>query len=428
MKKLDIVSQFALRSLLFVTIMALILGLSITFAVRALFLEEAARVARVTANAVILDHIRGADLSAGALPEDLTVSLGRMTSDYLLGAGITTIKLWNVDGKLVYSTDGVGVGESYSGHDSYDAALRGEAMMEVITEPSDENRVQVERYGPLIEVYAPLVSGGVTIGVFEVYQLYEPVASSINRFVGLMWVIIILGSVPAYFLQLTLVKRTSDELSVTKGDLALVNERLRDSLDDMELHSLGTLQALVAAVDAKDSYTARHSIAVTDYAVAIGRRMGLASDDLADLERAGLLHDVGKIGTAEGILLKPDRLTDEEFTIMAEHSSMSGHIVEAVPSLSRLMPVLRAHHERWDGSGYPDGLAGERIPMLSRILSVADAFDAMTSDRPYRSPVSADVARVELVQCSGSQFDPAAVSALIVALEAQEIVVSDHHR
>lgn len=403
------------------TMMAGVLGGAITIAVRSLFVQEATRTARVTANAVILDHLEGVDLRTGELPEDLVISLDSMTEDHLLGAGITTVKLWSIDGVLVYSSDGVGVGRSYSDHDSFKKALKGAPVVEVVRSDREENEPQFEKYGPLIEVYAPLVDDGVTVGVFEIYDRYGPVERSMNRFLLLMWGIIIAGSIPAYFLQLTLVKRTADELLAARGSLAKVNERLRESLADMELHSLGTLQALVAAVDAKDHYTARHSIAVTDLAGAIGQRLGLDQEDLADLERAGLLHDVGKIGTPESILLKPDNLTDDEHEYMSEHAAMSGHIVESVPSLSRIMPVVRAHHERWDGRGYPDGLAGERIPLLARILSVADAYDTMTSERPYHSPLSYEMAKAELMRCAGSQFDPDAVTALIATIENGDI-------
>lgn len=425
-KRLTLVQQFALRSLVFVVVMALLLGLTMSFAVRQLFVSVSARTAQVTGNTTVIHHIGNQDISAYPLDPEIRDELDHMMDQDLQDTGITAIKLWNTSGVLMYSSDGDHEGESFEGHESLDAALAGEVTVEVAPKAREENEAQIESTGRVLEVYAPLTRDGETIGVFEIYQEYAPVEDSINRFLGLMWLIIIGGSVPAYFLQLTLVKRTADELMSVKGSLAEVNRRLRDSLEDMEMHSLGTLQALVAAVDAKDSYTARHSIAVTDYAVAIARRMGLSEDEISGVERAGLLHDIGKIGTPESILLKPERLDEDEFSVMCEHSSMGGHIVEAVPFLAGLTPIIRGHHERWDGSGYPDGLAGERIPLLARILSVADAFDAMTSDRPYRSPISFEVARAELVRCAGSQFDTDVVKSLIEALDAGDATVVVH--
>ncbi len=426
MRRLGVVEQFAVRSLGFIVIMAVVLGVIISVSVRSLFISETAKTARVTANAIVVDHVRDEDLSVSVLSPELTRELDRMAFESLAGAGITTIKLWNPDGVLLYSSDGEKVGESFADHPSVASALAGIETVEIPTQVDDENEAQFTRDGRVIEVYAPLTIAGKTVGVFEIYKLYAPVSTAINRFLVLMWLVIIGGSVPAYFLQLRLVRRTANELTAAKGDLAEVNERLGASLEDIELHSLGTLQAFVAAVDAKDSYTARHSIAVTDYATAIARRMGLSSEDVSDVERAGLLHDVGKIGTPESILLKSGRLTDEECHVINEHSGVGGHIIEGVPFLSHLMPVIRAHHERWDGGGYPDGLAGEDIPVLARVLTVADAFDAMTSERPYRKPVTVEAARAELLRFSGTQFDPRVVAALLAALDAEEVKVLVH--
>lgn len=421
-----VVEQFALRSLLFVFVMAVILGLTLSIAVRTLFIGEAAKTGRVTTTAIVADHVTGVDLRDRALPASLVAVLDQMANEDLGAIGITTIKLWNSEGVLLYSSDGQKVGQSFATHPPFVAALAGETEVEVARKADAENEAQFARDGRVIEVYSPLVIDGQTVGVFEIYQRYAPVASVINRFLALMWFVILGGSVPAYFLQLRLVRRTAHQLLAAQGDLVEVNQRLMSSLEDMELHSLGTLQALVAAVDAKDSYTARHSISVTDHAVAIAARMNLPAETLADVERAGLLHDIGKIGTPEVILLKPDRLTEDEFSVIAEHSEAGGHIVESVPFLAHLMPVIRSHHERWDGRGYPDGLAGERIPALARILTVADAFDAMISERPYRKPMSLEVARAEVVRCAGTQFDPAVVAAFLDALDRGEIRVVDH--
>lgn len=425
-ERFGIVGQFAVRSLIFVLVMGGLLGGVLTVAIRSLVTREAALMTQTMANAIVAHHVEDADLSAYPIPSDLRQRFDRMVVEDLAQAEIVAIKLWNTDGILLYSSDRQKEGESFKGHDPYQAALRGEVEVEVAPRAREENEAQIARAGRVIEVYAPLRRHGRIIGVFEVYQAYAPVARTIERFVALVWIIIAAGSIPAYFLQLTIVKRTADQLTTARGALAEVNARLKHSLEDMEMHSLGTLQALVAAVDAKDSYTARHSIAVTDYAVAIARQMGLSEEQVADIERAGLLHDVGKIGTPEAILLKPGKLTPEEFDIIKEHSEMGGHIIETVPFLSRLMPAIRSHHERWDGTGYPDGLAGERIPLYARILAVADAFDAMTSERPYREPVSVEVARAELVRCAASQFDANVVQAMIAVLDAGEARVTIH--
>lgn len=282
----------------------------------------------------------------------------------------------------------------------------------------------VQRFGirsaVLVGIMA-LVLGGVL--TYAIRGLYSDAGAQSARVVALIWLIVIGSALPAYLLQMRFLRHAAAALTSAESDLQEVNQRLEGSLDDLEMHSLGTLQALVAAVDAKDSYTARHSIAVTDYAVAIGRQLGLSASDIVALERAGLLHDVGKIGTPEIVLLKPARLDESEFEVIREHPEMSGHIVETIPFLANLAPVVRAHHERWDGAGYPDALAGNDIPLLARILSVADAFDAMTSDRPYRTGMPAIDACVELSTHKSAQFDPQVVDALLEAIDAREVRV-----
>lgn len=427
MKRLTLMQQFTLRSLFFVMVMAIALGLTLSIAIRSLYEREAARTALITANTIVMGHL-GAGLSEGALPTETRAALDSMVAEDLGEAGIVAVKVWNRAGVLVYASDGKNVGRNYGTHGPLLKALKGDIGIEISSgEDEAEDREQVEASGKVLEVYAPLkLKDGKVHGVFEIYQKYSAIDSAVNRIILTIWAVIILGTVPAYVLQVTLVRRAARELTETRTDLAQVHDRLQGSLDDLELHSLGTLQALVAAVDAKDSYTARHSIAVTDYAVAIARTLELPEDEIRAVERAGLLHDVGKIGTPETILLKPERLTAEEFAVMSEHSAMSGHIVESVPFLSGLVPVVRAHHERWDGSGYPDGLAGENIPLLARVLAVADAFDAMTSERPYRVPVPVEQAQAELVRCTGTQFDCTCVGALIAALDAGQVTVLIH--
>jgi response regulator RpfG family c-di-GMP phosphodiesterase len=176
------------------------------------------------------------------------------------------------------------------------------------------------------------------------------------------------------------------------------------------------IRALTAAIDAKSHYAARHSARVTQLSLLIGCRLALSPEQTMTLELAGQLHDIGKIGTPDTVLTKPDVLTDEEWVDVLKHPALGSAFLAPIPELAEIASIVRHHHEHFAGTGYPDGLQGEAIPMLSRIIAVADAYDAMTSERPYRRAMSHEEAADELRQHCGTQFDASIVHHLIAAL------------
>ncbi len=178
------------------------------------------------------------------------------------------------------------------------------------------------------------------------------------------------------------------------------------------------IKALASAVDAKDPYTARHSMRVTDLSMILADAVGLTSDEKYCLELSAWMHDVGKIGVPDHILTKADRLTPEEFEVMKMHAAKGAEIVGQIEELSRVANVIRHHHERLDGKGYPDGLQSEAIPLQSRIIFIADTFEAMTSDRSYRRRAGREHALAELERYSGSQFDPELVEVFVRKVES----------
>ena len=180
----------------------------------------------------------------------------------------------------------------------------------------------------------------------------------------------------------------------------------------------GNVQALLAALGARDGYTEEHSEEVVELALRVARQMRLAPRELEDLRYVALLHDIGKIGIPDGILRKPGALDPDEWAEMRKHPEIGERIVASMPSLAYLAPTIRAEHERWDGSGYPDRLQGEQIPLAARIVLVCDAFHAMTSDRPYRRALSREHALAELERNAGSQFCPTAVCAALAVLSS----------
>ena len=174
-----------------------------------------------------------------------------------------------------------------------------------------------------------------------------------------------------------------------------------------------TLEALGSALDSRDVGTEAHSRRVHGYALATAREYGMPDSELTDLGHGVLLHDIGKIGIPDAILLKPDRLTAAEWLVMRRHPEIGKKLIERIPFLRGAIPVVYCHHEKWDGSGYPQSLKGETIPLGARIFTVVDAFDAMTFDRPYSKAISFHAAKAEIRRCASTHFDPAVVASFL---------------
>ena len=183
---------------------------------------------------------------------------------------------------------------------------------------------------------------------------------------------------------------------------------------------IGVVEALAAMVDARDHYTGRHTAEVGHRATRLALKLGLDAYEAEMLGMAGLLHDIGKVGVPDAILQKPARLTAGEWVTLRKHTTVGADVVARIPGLSPIAPIIRAHHEHWDGSGYPDGLAGESIPLGARIISVVDAYGAITSDRPYRAGRSREWARAEMIRGAGQHFDPVVVEAFLAMLETED--------
>lgn len=189
--------------------------------------------------------------------------------------------------------------------------------------------------------------------------------------------------------------------------------------------SFSALQAMITAIDRKDRYTHQHSEDVTKFALWIAEEVGLPEDQKQILEIATLVHDVGKIAIPDEVLLKPDRLTKVEYEVVQQHPTLGAAILSALQNLEEVVPIVRSHHEHWNGRGYPDRLKGEQIPYLARILAVADAFSAMTTDRPYRKGMNWEDAFAELHKQKGKQFDPYIVDAFTAAIKKRTTLPMD---
>ena len=190
------------------------------------------------------------------------------------------------------------------------------------------------------------------------------------------------------------------------NEIKRINEELSDTYEKLEKAYLDMVQTLRYTVEAKDPYTRGHSDRVSAYSVLIGKYLGLPDTDLRTLEVGGLFHDIGKIGIPDSILLKESKLTDDEYSEIKNHPSIGAHILCNAAIFQDIIPIVKHHHERYDGRGYPSQLKGEDIPYMARIAAIADTFDAMTSKRTYRNALPLETVRAEIEKCSGTQFDP----------------------
>ena len=225
--------------------------------------------------------------------------------------------------------------------------------------------------------------------------------------------------------------------AIDKRQLLLENRAYREHLEErvteqarrLEDLFLGSIQTLAEALEVKDAYTRGHSVRVGAYSAAIARQLGLPRDVVEEIDLGGQVHDIGKIGVREAVLNKPGPLTDDEYRHIMLHPTLGWRIlVPLLGDMPRILNVVRSHHERFDGRGVPDGLSGTAIPLEARIAAVADAFDAMTSGRPYRrvSRVPLETALAELATCRGTQFDPAVIDAFAAAARCGAVTLPAH--
>jgi response regulator RpfG family c-di-GMP phosphodiesterase len=211
--------------------------------------------------------------------------------------------------------------------------------------------------------------------------------------------------------QLIIERRQHQELLERR--VAEATSELATTLHHLEDTYRATLEALGSAIDTRDVGTHAHSRRVRGYSLAIARARGVPESELRDLEHGVLLHDIGKIGIPDAILLKPGPLTPAEWQVMRSHPEIGRRLIEKIPFLRGAVPVVYHHHERWDGTGYPLGLRGEEIPLGARIFALADALDALTFDRPYSRAISLEAAREEILCSAGTHFDPAVVASFM---------------
>jgi putative nucleotidyltransferase with HDIG domain len=321
---------------------------------------------------------------------------------------VRSVNLWGKDRRLVFSTsqpDRVGTLDR-PGLKLRETLRTAEPFAEVVHRPGAAATVVV--------VWAPIrAADGHPVGAAQISLDENILDDAVGRSTRTIWLATGLVFGVLWLVLAFLVRGASSRLRRQSDDLQSRSSELLETTRTLEATLLETIETLNAAVEARDPYTAGHSQRVRRVSLAIGRELALPAKRLGALGAAALFHDVGKIGMPDSILTKPEPLTPPEAAVMREHAPRGAEIVSRISSLQDAVPAIRHHHERWDGLGYPDGLRDDAIPLEAAIIGLADAWDAMTTDRPYAVALGVDEAMLQIRTGREKQFNPAVVDAFL---------------
>jgi putative nucleotidyltransferase with HDIG domain len=334
-------------------------------------------------------------------------ALSRLARTVRVPSDLRGVNVYAGDGRLAFSTtQSARVGRRRTIPEIREVIETGMASARVVD--------PLGKAAPVVKVWVPLRSAsGRVVGATEVTlddsalnQIVDDARRTVWYAVGLVFGVL-------WLVLALLVRGASARMHAQRNALEVRSQELTESSRELEATLLETIETLNAAVEARDPYTAGHSQRVRRVALAIGRELRLPAKQLGALATAALFHDIGKIGMPDSILTKPGKLDRTEAAIMREHVLRGAEIVSRISSLSESVPAIRHHHERWDGLGYPDRLAGTDIPVEAAIIAIADAWDAMTTDRPYAVALDPEEAMLQIHAGRGRQFNPAVVDAFL---------------
>ena len=407
---------FVVASGVLLALGAVVLGAILTASVRNQAIEDRELSLARYADAVLGQRlVRDDRLSVGAEAASLLRREIRADHD------IVNVKVWRADGVLLWTKigrDRIGKRFPLTGHLA--ETLRtgvpeGELESMDDTHDSAEARLGVTN---VLEVYAPIATDtGSIVGAYEIYVDSAPIEAFIadRKRTVLLATAGVFGSL--WLLLTVLVGGASRMLRQQARRLHEQTQELRESYRRLEASSLEAIESLNATVEAKDPDTAGHSVRVQRIALAVGEELGLAEEQMDALRFGALFHDIGKLAVPDRVLTKPEQLTYWEYAQMKLHAQEGARIVDKIGRLRAAVPIVRHNHERWDGSGYPDGLAADEIPIEAAIVGLAEAWDAMTTDLPYRRALSRAEALAEIEKGRGTQFAPEVVDAFLRSFE-----------
>jgi len=414
-RSVTLLRVFLLASAVIIAAGGFVLGSSLTRAVS----DQAVADSRASVSQYVDGVLRG-DLVRGGQVQVTRNASARLEDELRHNRSLVTVKVWRPDGVLAWTNRGQDrIGQRFDMDGDLGEAIESSAAVGHIDQLSGDEDAVEESLGfdHLLEVYAPIVARGShkVLGVYEIYADPKGLEHTLASRRNMIWL-----TVAAVFLALwaalaLLVRGASKTLTRQTRELRQRQRDLLASYERLEESSLEAIESLNATVEAKDPDTAGHSLRVQRVAMAIAAQLDLTAQQLDALRFGSLFHDIGKIAVPDGILVKPAKLDYWEYAQMKTHSAEGARIVEKFGRLRDAVPIIRHHHERWDGSGYPDGLAGSAIPLEAAIVGLADSWDAMTTDRPYHRALTEEEALAEIRDGRGTQFSPVVVDAFFFA-------------
>jgi putative nucleotidyltransferase with HDIG domain len=416
-RSLTLLRAFVLVSALVLAAAAFVLGTVMSHALRAQAIDDAKVSLTQYTNAVLSDELaRGRKVVVTPFAEDVLRRSMAARPDVL------SLKVWRPDGVLVWTNlEPERIGQRYDGGGGHVAEViesgTAEAELEELNAEEDKAEAALG-FDDVLEVYAPIRNRyGRVVGAFEIYAESSSLEASIADRKRTIWLTTAVVFALVALLLCLLVRGASTALRRQTETVRQRSKALMEAYARLEESSLEAIESLNATVEAKDPYTAGHSLRVKRIAVALGEELRLEKPRMDALRFGALFHDIGKLAVPDAVLTKPDRLTPQEYEVVKAHSSDGARIVGKFSRLRESVPIIEHHHERWDGSGYPAGLADDAIPLEAAIVGLADAWDAMTTTRPYHRALTLEEACAEIRNGRGGQFAPRVVDAFFVTLK-----------
>lgn len=413
--------QFSIPSLVILLLVGIGAGLAVTTYMSAEIendaMQEMTRDAERHASE-LADHFSADGLAIPNLPAQYE-DFDRVVRHHAGGAAVVRINIWSQTGEILYSDEASLVGQTFPVEGELAEALEGTSAAEVSDLKAEENIAERD-YGRLLEVYTPirLRDSPEVLAVLGIYEDYAPVAARIATSQRAVYLAVGIGLAAIYVALVIVHRRGAVIIGRQRDRLLYQSEELKESYH-------ATLDALGSALDLRDHATEGHCQRVSELATTLAQELGLSGKELEDIGRAATVHDIGKMALPDAILSKPGPLTDEEWREMRRHPELGYEMLKNIPVLREAAEIAYTHQEKYDGTGYPRGLKGEEIPLGARIFAVVDAYDAITTHRPYRKAASHEQAMEEIVHCAGTQFDPEVVWAFCKA-EKKGLVRAPH--